>query len=141
MTPEEQLTDYYVALQTQVELLAEKLRTMEALVSQIVEKSTEWISPKEAMEILGIKHTQLYRIRESSAENPEKGLEARRRASGRWEYSKRSVLRLASYKGGDISVAQISPQQWEEREELKARIRLKRQLSGYSEELINAPIV
>lgn len=100
MTPEEQLTDYYVTLQTQVELLAEKLRTMEALVSQIIEKSTEWISPKEAMEILGIKHTQLYRIRESSAENPEKGLEARRRASGRWEYSKRSVLRLASYKGG-----------------------------------------
>lgn len=131
----EELSDALLTLQLDLEALRDENRHLRSQLDLIIDNSTEWIPPRDAMKLLGVKSTQLERLRQAGR------LECRRRATGRWEYTRRSVLRLTNERLGDLSAERLSPKEWQEREEKRAYYRQRRQAAGLDAELIAAPVI
>nr|DAU72625.1 MAG TPA: putative excisionase [Caudoviricetes sp.] len=133
--------------------LEREQRHLSALFLQIAEGSEGWMKPREAMDLLGCKQRTLSRLRvppvdkETGKPTGEPAiLEAvclpslRNPMKGRWMYSRRSVLRLRAQRLGDASVANLSPSEWQRREEARTFHRKQRKDAGLSKELIEARI-
>nr|DAO89723.1 MAG TPA: putative excisionase [Caudoviricetes sp.] len=128
-------------------------RQMRALFLQVAEGSDGWLKPREAMELLGCKQRTLSRLRTPPV-NKETGeptgepaqLEAvclpslRDPMKGRWIYSRRSILRLRALRLGDASVTNLSPSEWQRREEARTFHRKQRKDAGLSKELVEARV-
>ena len=133
--------------------LEREQRHLSALFLQIADGSEGWMKPKEAMALLGCKQRTLSRLRTPPV-NKETGeptgepaqLEAvclpslRDPMKGRWMYSRRSILRLRALRLGDASVTNLSPSEWQRREEARTFHRKQRKDAGLSKELVEARV-
>ena len=127
-------------------------RQMRALFLQVAEGSDGWMKPREVMALLRCKQRTLARLRVPPVDKVtgeptgEPALEAiclpslRDPMKGRWIYSRRSVLRLLAQRLGDASVTNISPAEWQRREEARTFHRKQRKDAGLSKELVEARV-
>ena len=121
---------------------ARQARQLRLELDLVIGTSREMLRPAEVKKLIGVKDSQLGRLRDRGCFEYTEMVHKRHdgTTTSRYLYSKRSVLRYLAVRSGDASAEALSPEDWEKREETRSYYRAKRKDAGLSPEIVEARV-